>query len=300
MRLDRGRREFDASWDRGSQPSSCELSNGQVDPGGQGRRARGHERLGRAPPADDPLAKATARRGARRRDREAARAAHFVRRPLAGDSAQVVPPAKLRRAPAPCHQVAGRRRVVDTVGQPHLRQLPMHAQVRRVLAVAVVEQVPRVDVRCDIACAFATDSRIRLTTGKLCLKPGPSGIGRPSQTTFDARRRSNSRVTPSTRRRYSAIQDGLPNGPDVPAHARHVVVRVVGAEGEHDDLRVHCRGHLLDAREPVVEIGARKPRRQPALDADDVDLRRRCARARHPGPARASRRRPRRAADAPR
>ena len=34
-----------------------------------------------------------------------------------------------------------------------------------------------------LGCAAATDSRIRLMIGKLFLKPGPSGIGRPSQTT---------------------------------------------------------------------------------------------------------------------
>ena len=57
--------------------------------------------------------------------------------------------------------------------------------------------------------------------------------------------------------------------PDV--RAAHVVVGIVGAEREHDNVRVKLPRHLLDAREPVVEVGARKAGRQPALDADDVE-----------------------------
>ena len=79
----------------------------------------------------------------------------------------------------------------------------------------------------------------RVTTGKLFLKPGPSGIGRPSHTTRIPSALS-SRVTPSMRRWYSAIHDALPNGPTL--RAAHVVVRVVGAEREHDHVRMQLCG----------------------------------------------------------
>jgi len=46
----------------------------------------------------------------------------------------------------------------------------------------------------------------------LFLNPEPSGIGRPSHTTRMPSAFS-SRVTPAMRRWYSAIHDGLPNGP---------------------------------------------------------------------------------------
>ena len=61
-------------------------------------------------------------------------------------------------------------------------------------------------------CAAETDSRMPLMIGKLFLKPGPSGIGSPSQTTWIPCA-SSSRVTPSTRRRYSAFHAGVPSRP---------------------------------------------------------------------------------------
>src|SRR5581483_11228963 len=45
----------------------------------------------------------------------------------------------------------------------------------------------------------------------------------------------------------------------------------VRAEREHGNLWVQLPRHLLDAREPVVEIRPPEPRGEPALDADDVD-----------------------------
>ena len=97
---------------------------------------------------------------------------------------------------------------------------------------------------------------------------GSGGIGSPIHiVTIPAA--LNSRVTPSTRRRYSAFQLGLPSGPTVRprGHARHEVVGVVGAEREHDDVRAQLRDHLAEAREPVVEVGACQAGRETALDA---------------------------------
>jgi len=59
-------------------------------------------------------------------------------------SAQVVDGAQLRKDVL-SDQVAGRGRVVHAVRQPHLRQLPMHAQVGGIAPVRVVQQVPGVD-----------------------------------------------------------------------------------------------------------------------------------------------------------
>jgi hypothetical protein len=49
-------------------------------------------------------------------------------------------------------------------------------------------------------------------------------------------------------------------------------VRVVGAEGEHGDLRTERGDHVLDAGEPVVEAGLAQAGREPAFDSQDVDL----------------------------
>ena len=118
----------------------------------------------------------------------------------------------------------------------------------------------------------ATEARIELTIGKLCLKPGPSGIGSPSQTVHDpggvqlARDAVDPPAVLGDPARAAEAADRLPAG-----HARHVVVSVVGAEREHGDLRRAAGDHLAEARVPVVEIGPREPGREPALDADDVD-----------------------------
>ena len=136
-------------------------------------------------------------------DREGARDAR-VRTGRRRRSAQVVDPGAAPRRRVR-DQVAGRRGVVHAVGQPHQRQLAVHAEVGRVLAVRAVQQVPGVDVLRALPMGGATEARIALTIGKLCRKPGPSGIGRPSQTSVIPAAFS-SRVTPSTRRRYSATQ----------------------------------------------------------------------------------------------
>ena len=124
-----------------------------------------------------------------------------------------------------------------------------------------------------------------MTTGKLCAKPRPAGIGRPSQTTWIPAAFS-SRVTPSTRRRYSALHDGLPSGPTVfPAGTPDMKSCASSAPNENTTtLGRSSTGARLDAREPVVEVRARETGRETALDAEHVDraARRAAAPARAP------------------
>ena len=151
---------------------------------------------------------------------------------------------------------------------------------------ALVEEVPRVDVRRRPADGRARPTaRIVLTIGKLCSEARAVRDRQPEPDDVGSRRALSSRVTPSTRRRYSAIHDGLPNGPTACRRARRPCSRArrrrrTRARRPSDAARDRRR---LDAREPVVEIRAREARREPALDARRRRSRRRRARARRPG-----------------
>ena len=106
-------------------------------------------------------------------------------------SAQVVGARAASSSDRSRDQVARGGRVVHAVGEAHQGQLAVHAQVAACTCRARSSSMCHVSTYCE-RCADAsraTDARIALTTGKLCLKPGPSGIGSPSQTTWDARRR---------------------------------------------------------------------------------------------------------------
>ena len=201
-------------------------------------------------------------------DREGARDAR-VRGGRRGRSAQVVVAAQLGDAP---RGRRGRRQPACSGRRPAAASAS--ACRRRAGRACTCRARCRAGATCRrtascVRCARATDSRIRLTIGKLRRKPGPSGIGRPSQTVVIPAALS-SRVTPSTRRRYSAIQRGRAERADRAVRRER---RPCSRARRRRRTRAprpaaSLRDHLVEARVPVVEVGSREPGREPALDGD--------------------------------
>ena len=78
-------------------------------------------------------------------------------------------------------------------------------------------------------------------------------------------------MTPATRRRYSAVQLGAPEGADLAAFGEtgHEAVVVVSAEHEDDCaglLLLHHLGHVL---EPVEDVRPLETARDAAVDVAD-------------------------------
>ena len=96
----------------------------------------------------------------------------------------------------------------------------------------------------------------------------------------------------------------MPNVPDRACRRARPAMKSCASSAPNESTATcgcSCSDHLVEARVPVVEIGSREPGRETALDGEHVDAARRDARReRRPAPARASRRRPTRAAAAPR
>ena len=107
---------------------------------------------------------------------------------------------------------------------------------------------------------------------------------RPAESAGRPRRRSSRgvelRVTPSSRRRYSAFQLGLPSGPIERPRARRPCSRGRrSAEREHGDARPELADHLPEAGVPVVDVRPPEAGGDAALDARRPRPRRRRHRA---------------------